>query len=358
MPFRTAAENLEFLTGARVSESTVRRETLVSGKALAALETKAVDLVEVEAPVPPPAATGWLQLSVDGAMVPLVGGQWAEVRTLAVGRLRCGEAGAALKAGDLSYFSRMTDHATFTRLATIETHRRNVEQAKTILAVFDGAGWIPEFISVHCPDAIQILDWAHASGYVHAAGHSVFGETCTSWCTSQLDRLREGEPIAVLAELARLEDSLPDEGPARSSIAQSLAYLAKRFEQIQYATFIERGYPIGSGIVESANRTVVQARMKGAGMHWAASSVNPLLALRSTVCSDRWRSTWPAIAGQRRNAERHRRICQHERRSLAKTIRPRSRRNSKRPPRVVDGKPTKDHAWKRHPAVTRRRAKL
>jgi hypothetical protein len=33
-----------------------------------------------------------------------------------------------------------------------------------------------------------------------------------------------------------------------------------------YAAFGEQGYPIGSGSVESANKLVVESRMKGAGM--------------------------------------------------------------------------------------------
>ena len=40
----------------------------------------------------------------------------------------------------------------------------------------------------------------------------------------------------------------------------------------------ELGWPIGSGSVESANKGVVQARLKGAGMRWERSHVNPMLA--------------------------------------------------------------------------------
>jgi len=56
---------------------------------------------------------------------------------------------------------------------------------------------------------------------------------------------------------------------------------------MQYATFQQQGFPIGSGIVESANKTVVEVRLKGAGMHWDRRHVNPLLALRTVACVDR-----------------------------------------------------------------------
>jgi hypothetical protein len=352
MPFGQASSALQYLAGARVSEATVRRATLGAGEALVALEEKAVDLLEVEAP-PAPAGAAWQQLSVDGAMVPLVGGDWAEARTLVLGRLGCEK--DRLQARDLSYFSRMTDHATFTRLATLATHRQGVEHAQVVLAVNDGAEWIQELLDVQCPAAVRILDWAHASGYVHQAGHAVFGETCGAWCAAQLTTLRYGEPIAVLVELARLADTLADASPARETVLQGLAYLAKRYEQVQYATFAKLGYPIGSGIVESANKVVVEARLKGAGMHWAPVNVNPLLALRGIACSGRWDAVWPSIAAQRRHAARVRRACRHDERRASRSPRP---PRPPRPPATVGGRPTRDHPWNRHPAVRPRRAKL
>jgi hypothetical protein len=40
---------------------------------------------------------------------------------------------------------------------------------------------------------------------------------------------------------------------------------------------VSEGWPIGSGVVESGNKLVVEARLKGAGMHWSRLSLNPLL---------------------------------------------------------------------------------
>lgn len=352
MPFAQASRALQYLAGARVSEATMRRETLEAGEALVALEEKAADLLQVEAP-PAPMGVSWQQVSVDGAMVPLVGGEWAEARTLVVGALRCG--GDGLQADDLSYFSRMSDHATFTRQATVATHRQGLERAQVVIAVNDGAEWIQGLLDVQCPDAVRILDWAHASGYVHAAGHATFGETCGAWCAEQLAALRHGAPLTVLAELARLADTLAEDDPAREVVSQSLTYLAKRYEQIQYASFAEHGYPIGSGIVESANKLVVEARLKGAGMHWSPASINPLLALRGIICSGRWETVWPHIAAQLRHVAAIRRSCRLSTRLARPSPRP---PRPPRPPRIVNGRPTAHHPWKRYPAVRPRHAKL
>jgi hypothetical protein len=71
-------------------------------------------------------------------------------------------------------------------------------------------------------------------------------------------------------------------------LAANWSYLEKRETQMDYPSFQEQGWPIGSGMVESGNKLVVEARLKGAGMHWKRANVNPLLGLRNIVCSDRW----------------------------------------------------------------------
>ena len=61
---------------------------------------------------------------------------------------------------------------------------------------------------------------------------------------------------------------------------------------MQYPRFQQQGWPIGSGMVESANKNVVEARLKGTGMHWERRNVNPMLALRNAVCNARWQEMW------------------------------------------------------------------
>jgi hypothetical protein len=54
-------------------------------------------------------------------------------------------------------------------------------------------------------------------------------------------------------------------------------------------------------MVESANKPVIEDRLKGAGMHWAAANVNPLLAWRNAVCNDRWQACWRVIEREQRS---------------------------------------------------------
>lgn len=61
--------------------------------------------------------------------------------------------------------------------------------------------------------------------------------------------------------------------------------LDKRVSRIECPHFRRLQIPIGSGHVESGHKVVMQKRMKQASMRWAEASLNPILALRATLCN-------------------------------------------------------------------------
>ncbi len=338
----------------------MRRLTEAAGAAQVARATAVVAALERTLPEEPTGPAVQL-LSVDGAMVPLRHGVWAEVKTLALGEV-VGTADGPRTVG-LSYFSRMTDAATFGHLATVETHRRGTSTAGTVVAVTDGAAWCQGFIDLHRPDAVRILDFPHAIEHLGTAAQAVFGAGTVAgseWLGVQAHRLRHGQETAVLATLADLgaQHDLP--APTRALVDQTHGYLASRRTQIRYAAVAAAGYPIGSGCVESANKLVVEARLKGPGMHWARPNVDPLLALRTLLANGRWEAEWTAIWNQQRTqaraaalARRSPRptpadptvsapipVADHDPPPVAPSVSPPT------PKLVVNGTPTKDHPWK------------
>lgn len=320
LPFAQAAAVLDALTGTTVSPTTVRRVTEQAGSAYVAVHEAAVDTPEVRVPLAEPVPR--LQLSIDGALVPLVGGTWEEVKTLVVG-----EMDADGHAHALTYFSRLCDHLTFSREAVVETRRRGVAQAAVVCAVNDGAEWIQQVIDDHCPTAVRILDWAHAVGYLSKAAQAAWGAgtlRAAAWLDVRLHTLRYGEPAQVVAAVRRLLQVVQARGgsaEAQATLATTLGYLEKRVGQMHYAVYRAQGYPLGSGIVESGNRVAVQRRLKGPGMHWARAHVDPLLALGGVECNGRWAEAWPQVRHrqrqQRQAAQRQRRRDRAVRRSPA-----------------------------------------
>jgi len=124
---------------------------------------------------------------------------------------------------------------------------------------------------------------------------------------TQRARLLAGEAEAVCQAVTELPvTQAADPAEAYRVMQQVARYLRERLPQLAYADFLVAGYPIGSGVVESANKRVVEARLKGAGMHWTVPNANAVLALRGVLCSQRWEACWEPIVRQRRQARRRR----------------------------------------------------
>jgi len=369
MPFARAAQELAFFWGVDVSQATVRRHTEAAGAAWVAVETGEQARLSRERP-PSPSGPAVQQVSVDGAMVPLVGGEWGEVKTVAIGEVKRrvrpdGE--WEVWSEDFSYFSRLTDSVAFTEAALVELHRRGTERAQpfsrraqTVVAPMDGAEWQQAFLDHHRPDAVRILDFPHAVEHLAQAGQAVYGEGTVAsalWLSAQAHTLKHGDPEEVLAALAGLAvEGAPDPEAAREVRDRTLQYLRKRREQIAYADFQAAGYPIGSGSVESANKLVVEARLKGSGMHWARGHVDPMVGLREIVCGERWDEAWPQVQSRLRGQRRRRRQHGPEERPLPDRPSYRSpvaappvpqRARALHTPTVVNRRPTRDHPWKR-----------
>jgi len=314
IPFEQVPELLVFLTGVQVSIETVRRITEQAGAAQVgaaqvAIEEREVDRLERELPAVPEGPAEQ-QVSADGIMIPLVHGEWAKARMVAIGTLVPDRPDDdAPHAQDITCFSRLASAHDFIRQATLPFYARGIARAETVVTITDGADWLKQLIDAHCPEAIRILDFPHAVEYLAKVAQAAFGagtREASVWLDEWAPRLKTKDPSEVLAAIRGLP--MPD-AAAVEVRAQVLSYLSKRRSQIAYAQFQAAGCPIGSGMVESANKLVVQARQKGSGMHWARKNVTPMLALRGMAYSGQWETAWPGIWQELRSRDAAKR-CQ------------------------------------------------
>jgi hypothetical protein len=343
LPFARAAFWLEELTGLAVSAASVRRHTEAVGATAVAQAAAEVARLGRETPgretpgretpgretpgretpgrETPEVQPARLVLGADGAMVPLLGGEWAEVKLLSIGEPSAASGAGSgsrsdVRAQHVSYFARLADAETFGAQALVELYRRGVEAAGAVAAVQDGAPWLQGFVDYHRPDALRILDWPHAAQHLTAVAEQVFGVQ-TARARRVAERLRrwlwEEGPPRVLAVLAGWQRARP----AHAALATAVAYLRERQTQLDYPAFRAAGWPVGSGATESGHKQVMQARMKRAGMRWARPHVNPLLALTLLEHNGRWLSDGPALLAQHRMHTVQQRRQRHATRNAA-----------------------------------------
>lgn len=315
LSYEEASEELDKMWGMRVPAETVRAITMRNGKYADEIIEAEVERIEKEAPTATEKPEQLL-ISTDGAMVQLTSGEWREVKMVAFGEFathyNSQKQKVETKTKEISYFARVETAQAFGRSALYEWQRRGGDNAKKVVSVNDGALWIQSFIDYHCPEATRILDMAHAQGYLARIGQAIYGAETPlfqQWYRRMKKQLQTKPPQRTLSEL-RLLCEQHSEHPEKSAIEQALRYLEKREAMMDYAHFQKNRLPIGSGMVESGHKVVMQKRMKQAGMRWAATSLNPMLALRMALCNKTWDASWAAIAAQARQSKRQRRLSE------------------------------------------------
>ena len=165
-----------------------------------------------------------------------------------------------------------------------------------VVLIGDGAHWIWEHGAehLHPPGKMvtEILDFYHASEHVWTVAHAVWPANPTaaqSWADTTLHALRhEGA-----AGLAGAWGELPPLTPiASAAVAKEQAYFTYHAGRIEYPRYAAWGLPIGSGMVESACKTVLKERESGSGMRWLETGAQAIATLRAWHRSQRWDNLW------------------------------------------------------------------
>jgi hypothetical protein len=254
--FERAPATLAVFTGVEVSEPTTRRATEGTG----AIEVSRVAAQAAESAgeaigTAAREAAQRLSLFVDGALVPLVHGEWAEVKTLVIGvpqlylRRVKGREDQEVECVSLSYFSRLTDWEPFCTEGAWEVRRRGVSQAGAVSFGSDGAAWCGHCVAAWRPDAVRFVDFCHAAGYVVKAATAYYHDlpaTRTATIEEQLHELKHHGPTSTVATLRRWEQVLP-EGERQATVRSCADYLAPRVLWMDYPGLREAGGRSGPG---------------------------------------------------------------------------------------------------------------
>ncbi len=172
-----------------------------------------------------------------------------------------------------------------------EALRRGLGRAAQVEAVGDGAPWIWNLVEGRWTQAVQVLDFYHASQHLwelSRALHRKEEKKVAPWVEQRLHRLRHGQERAVLKEIAGLPAGRGERGQI---VRREQNYFASHAGRMAYESMAERGWPIGSGAVESACRQK-QCRYKRAGQFWTESGLRHLCALEEARANGHWDQLW------------------------------------------------------------------
>jgi len=158
-----------------------------------------------------------------------------------------------------------------------------------VVAVADGGPGLREELDSQFSNMQFILDKPHLKKHLYetAVALGFNEEEQRQWVYSKLDKISEGHVQEILEEFETQNTTEPND-----RLRRFISYLLRFEDAVDYDYFKELGYPIGSGEVESAHRSIPQKRLKIPGASWHPDSINPLLALRVVRADDWWCDYW------------------------------------------------------------------
>jgi hypothetical protein len=308
--YEEASADLAALAGIRLCGRRLQRLTQLAGATL--YQT----LKRLPAPPPATVPIPVLYILADGTGIPMnkaalcgIKGRAAdgtartrEVKTGCVfTQTLTDEEGRALRDEDsTTWVSGFEQAVDFGLRLRDEALRRGAAHARRTVVLGDGAAWIWELARVNFPEALQILDFWHASEYLaaitrllHPPGSAAGTQLYERW-RGEMAASRIG---SILTEARAAAASFEEGSPAQVAMTKHLAYLENQRPRMDYATWRAEGLFIGSGVVEAGCKTLVGARFKRSGMFWSEPGARNLLHIRTALFSQsRFEDFWAARA--------------------------------------------------------------
>jgi len=277
-PFGRGSSELRALCNVSVSPKTFERVAELVGKRIEAeISSFEKQILSGLAEIPE-IAPERLYVTIDGATVPMVG-SWKESKVGGVYETFVDKDGN-VQARDVEHAVTMGDSEAIGDRIYALAFRRGVEKAGEVVALADGGRWIWKQARENFPGAIQILDFYHASEHLAEIARAWYGSDdpkANKW-------LERGKTDFLEGRFERVMNSIKAWRPADAEHAelkrQNIGYFTRNRKRMHYDEYLAKGLHIGSGIAESACKSLVQARLKQAGMRWSQEGAASMLQLR------------------------------------------------------------------------------
>jgi hypothetical protein len=158
---------------------------------------------------------------------------------------------------------------------------------KNKIFIADGAKWLWNWVEDTYPASIKILDYFHAVEKIGTyASHQYIDQAERKIWMEKQKKLLMTNKVQVI--ITKLKDTESTNKEAENTKKDVIRYYQNNLDRMQYKTFVEKGYLIGSGAIESAHRNVVQQRLKLSGQRWSKKGAQQIVNLRTYNKSDRW----------------------------------------------------------------------
>lgn len=189
------------------------------------------------------------------------------------------------RAKNLRYYCDLEEAKQFGKLVWATGCRALADFAPELIFVCDGAVWIWNLVKQYYPQAVQIVDWYHATEHLETIAALAFSqaEERNAWLVEVKEALWNGQVQAVIRSCQALATRHP-------KVLPEIAYFINNEPRMAYARFRAAGYAIGSGTIESACKQIVVQRLRKSGAQWTTDGAVRTAKARAAWLSGEWDS--------------------------------------------------------------------
>jgi hypothetical protein len=211
-------------------------------------------------------------------------GSWFEARgkppTASDGQWR-------IQAENIHYYTDICPATDFGALFWSTGVAHHAQLARELVMLGEGAEWIWNLVAEHFPNAVQILDWFHASEHLMPVAQAAFSTDSeqSAWVAQMKQLMWDGHIDVVIEVIDRLALTC-----SQDILRLTANYFEGHKERMRYAHFRNQGYQIGSGTIESAAKQIGMMRMKVPGAIWNEENARLVAKARAAYLSDHWAS--------------------------------------------------------------------
>jgi hypothetical protein len=169
--------------------------------------------------------------------------------------------------------------------------RRDGQHIRQRVALTDGAEALQQHMLAKLCGFTLVLDIIHVDEYLWKAGTTLYGETDpkrAEWVEAQLLDILSSRADHVIQRLEDKAQTVRQGSQAGKVLLQVAHYLRRNQPYMDYANYLQRGWPIGTGVIEGVCRHLVKDRMELSGMRWTVAGAGALLALRAVNENGDW----------------------------------------------------------------------
>ena len=191
-----------------------------------------------------------------------------------------------IHATDIRYYCDICEASQFGPLLWATGCQRQAQLAQELIFLGDGAEWIWKLVQEHYPEAVQIVDWFHATEYIAPVATAALATEAQqqAWIKQVRTDLWDGDLDAVIAAFERFTDH----HRATEAATKAVTYFTNNRHRMDYPTYRAKGYQIGSGTIESGCKQIVGQRLKVAGAIWDLDNCIKTAKARAALLSNQW----------------------------------------------------------------------